>query len=492
MGLVDMAKNILGLQPEPNTEASNFAPFKTKDEAVDFVNKEFKKRQELKRDYELRWMLNINFLNNNQYCDINLTAKNIYQQTPAYDWQEMEVYNQIRIIFEARLAALKKNRPLPFVRPSGNETRDIATANISKRVLRGLDANVDMNKIRPMVNAWSELTGCCFIKHRWNPNAGNYLGSDNQGDVYDGDIEKYIVNSFEMFPDNNFANGLTGCKSIIHARPMSVDDIWEEWDVVVKGRKVDVFTLSQSNIGGGLGYYTTNPKVTATTMDDAEIVKELMLLPCKKYPQGLNIIVAGTTLLHIGPFVYRIGKNGAYGLPFEMQMCIENPGFFWPTSIIERLIPIQRAYNAIKNRKHEILNRKAIGNLAVQDDGNVDVEELQREGLFPGKIHLYSRDGKAPMFIENKDSTTDFAQEEESLRNEFAMISGVSPFSSQSQLPGGVVSGDAIEQIKESDESRITLAKENINQAAIEGWKIDLRMYRQFAPQGPRLLKYVG
>src|SRR5690606_33098913 len=129
-------------------------------------------------------------------------------------------------------------------------------------------------------------------------------------------------------------------------------------------------------------YNTSGYKFTHTTLENSEIVKEYMHLPCKKYPQGLHIIVVADKLCELKPFIYRVGKNGSYGFPFEMQICIERPGFFWPVSIIERLIPVQRKYNAVKNRKHEILNRVAIGNLAIEDDGTVDVEDLEAEGLY--------------------------------------------------------------------------------------------------------------
>ncbi len=496
MGLMGFLKGKLGSDGQQELEQTadnSFMPFRTKEEAVKFVNDDFIKRQKIKRDYELQWMLNINFLNNNQFCDINLASQSMYQQEKAYDYQEMEVYNQIAPIYETRLAKLKKNKPIPFVRPASNETRDISTAKTSKTILRGLDTNLEMSSRRALVTAWSEITGCCFIKRRWDIQSGSYIGQDESGELFEGDIDKDVVNSFEIYPDSNFAAGLEGCKSIIHARPMTVEDIWEKWNVVIPGRKVDVFTLSQTNIGGGLGYSTTNHKFTLTTIENSEVVKELMLLPCRRYPQGLNIIVAGSELLHIGPFIYRVGNNGKPGFPIEMQVCIETPGFFWPTSIVERLIPIQRAYNAVKNRKHEILNRKAIGNLAVEDDGNVDLEELQEEGMYPGKIHLYARGCKAPAFISNNDSAVDFDTELKLLQGEFTMISGVSPFAAQSLPPSGVISGDAMEMLKESDDSRLSLTAENINIAAIKGWKIDLRMYKQFVPpESPRLLRYVG
>lgn len=498
--VVDFIKDKLNMgKPEQQDDQSQapdngFMPFKTQEEAVKFVNDEFERRRKMKRDFELQWMLNINFLNGNQYCDIDLVRGTLYQQDKAFDYQEMEVFNQIAPIYETRLAKLKQIKPTPYVRPASSETRDIATAKTSKKILVGLDSNLDMQVKRSMMTAWSELAGCCFLKHRWNPNAGRYIGEDENGNpIYEGDIEKDIVSPFEIYPDSNFAHGIEGCRSIIHARPMTVDEIWEQWDIKVPGRKIDVFTLVRSQIGCGLGYNTSGYKFTHTTLENSEIVKEYMHLPCKKYPQGLHIIVVADKLCELKPFIYRVGKNGSYGFPFEMQICIERPGFFWPVSIVERLIPVQRKYNAVKNRKHEILNRVAIGNLAIEDDGTVDVEDLEAEGLYPGKIHLYPRGGKPPEFIESNASTTAFDIEETKLENLFTMISGVSPFASQSLPPTGVVSGDAMEQLKEADDSRISLTADNIKNAAIQGWKIDLRLYKQFVPpNAPRLLRYVG
>ena len=43
--------------------------------------------------------------------------------------------------------------------------------------------------------------------------------------------------------------------------------------------------------------------------------------------------------------------------------------------MIERIIPVQRAYNAVKNRKQEFLNRLSMGVITVED-GSVDTDDL--------------------------------------------------------------------------------------------------------------------
>jgi len=428
----------------------------------------------------------------NQFCDINLDMSEVMQINKDYEWEEREVHNQIAPIYETRLAKLSKIMPSPFVLPADASTKAESTAKMSKCILMGVDKEQEMEKKRALATAWSELCGCCFIADRWETDNGRAIFNFDGNDFHEGNLEKDVVNAFEIFPDSPFSQGIKGCGSIIRARAMNIDDIYDRWGIKVTGRSIDVFTLDQTSTGtGGFNRNSVVSQYATTLVEKSEIVIEYMELPNRKRPQGLHIIIAGDTLLHYGEFIYKVGTDGKYGFPLVMQVCVESPGRFWPVSVVERLIPIQRNYNAVKNKKQEILNRKAIGNWAIEDDGNVDVEDLEEEGMYPGKIHTYPRGGKSPQEIVNRSTTTDFDTEEVRLLEEFVTISGVSTFASQSATPTGNNSGTALEKIKESDDTRIGLTAANINMAAIESYKIDLRMYRQFA-KTPRLLRHVG
>lgn len=63
--------------------------------------------------------------------------------------------------------------------------------------------------------------------------------------------------------------------------------------------------------------------------------------------------------------------------------------------LVSRLIPLQRAYNAIKNRELEYINRVSLGVLCVED-GSVDIDELQEDGICGGKVIAYRQGAKAP------------------------------------------------------------------------------------------------
>lgn len=72
--------------------------------------------------------------------------------------------------------------------------------------------------------------------------------------------------------------------------------------------------------------------------------------------------------------------------------------------LVEQLIPLQRQYNAINNRYYELLNRLYIGDVVVED-GSVDIDALEEDGLAPGKVLIY-RQGAVPPTISYPDPKT--------------------------------------------------------------------------------------
>ena len=65
------------------------------------------------------------------------------------------------------------------------------------------------------------------------------------------------------------------------------------------------------------------------------------------------IIVGDEHLVYYGPLPYS-------RIPLTQMMCRESAGQFFGKSIIEDLIPRQRAYNGCLNRIHEYIKRIAI------------------------------------------------------------------------------------------------------------------------------------
>lgn len=68
--------------------------------------------------------------------------------------------------------------------------------------------------------------------------------------------------------------------------------------------------------------------------------------------------------------------------------------------LVERLSPSQRAYNTIKNAQMVHLQHSTNLALAVED-GSIDIDALQDEGLQPGKILVYRQGAQRPDFLNN-------------------------------------------------------------------------------------------
>ncbi|MDR1939378.1 MAG: hypothetical protein LBQ40_01100, partial [Clostridiales bacterium] len=189
--------------------------------------------------------------------------------------------------------------------------------------------------------------------------------------------------------------------------------------------------------------------------------------------------VAGGRLIYYGsiPFVNRLGENV---FPFIKQASIEQSGYFFGVSVIERLIPVQRAYNAVRNRKHEFLNRISTGVLAVED-GSIDTDNLEEEGLSPGKVLIYRQGSRPPQMLDMSRVPADFNYEEEKLLNEFVVISGVSEIMKYSNVPSSVTSGIALSLLIEQDETRLNITARNIKNAIKNLGLGIIALYKDFA-----------
>jgi len=226
-----------------------------------------------------------------------------------------------------------------------------------------------------------------------------------------------------------------------------------------------------------------------TDVKDAEILIERYTKPSVDAPQGKLEIVAGGKLLYADVLPFVNGERNERGFPFVKQDCVRLPGAFFGCSIIDRLIPVQRAYNAVRNRKHEFLNRLTMGVLTVED-GSVDAEELEEDGLLPGKILIYRQGGKAPEMLDCGSMPSEFKDEEEWLEEEFAKISGISELSQHSS-PMRVTSATGLQLLLSQDESRLSATVTSIERALKEVGRQILRLYRQFAGTA-RLMTLTG
>lgn len=464
---------------------------KAENKIVQDVINDYIKRRENRRSLESQWQLNINFMMGNQYSYVSSNG-GIREDEKQYFWQEKEVFNHIAPIIETRISKICSNTPNVTVVPASGDESDIQSAKLSKDIINSVANRINLVDVEKTATTWSEICGTAFYKVVWNTDSGKMVATDELGNaVKEGDVEIQVVSPFEIFPDNLSCERLEDVKSIIHARAVEIDEIKSQWNVDVDKEKVNAFTLdSHSGNLGGLGYDAHINKVANIELNNHCVLIERYVRPSKNDPNGRLTIVAGGKLLYDGELPYINDELGNRTFPFVKQISNYMPGSFFGVSVIDRLIPIQRAYNAVRNRKHEYFNRSVLNVLAVED-GSIDTDELEVEGLSPGKVLVYRQGSKIPEIMQNPRQNLDFDTEEERLLSEFKTVSGVSDMMTDSYAQYTNMSGMALQLLAEQDNSRLSTAIDSTKLAVKILAKYILRLYKQYAVI-PRLLKIAG
>jgi len=443
------------------------------EELVKSVQEDFLTRQKDRKAFEAQWKLNNNFYNGEQYVNIN-NLHDLQQLDKMYYWQNREVFNHIAPIIDSRLSKLCLVRPEMDVLPASSDDDDKRTARLSQDILRNVYEKLNIPSVINKATHWSETCGTSFYKVVWNSNSGKAVYDKEGNKVYEGEVEISALSPFEIYPDSCLNENVEDCESIIHAKSYSTREIKRIWGVDVDGESIRTYGL--------------NSKIKDSSQSSAVVI-ERYEAPSVDYPEGRLLVVCKDHLLYEGVLPYINLADGKRGFPFIKQTCISSPGCFWGTSVIEKLIPIQRAYNAVKNRKHEFMNRLSMGVLVVED-GSVDVEDLEQDGLEPGKVLVYRQGSNQPKFLNESALPNTFAEEEESLLKEFSEISGVSDVLAN-QFSTKNLSGSAIQLLLETDGTKLQTSTDAIKLAVKNVAKMILRLYKQFAVL-PRLIKVTG
>lgn len=444
---------------------------------IDDVLNDYAERRAARKALERQWELNMNFLSGNQYVKLNARG-DITDDDGGFFWERKESFNHIAPIIETRVAKLARIRPTVYVRPKSDDDKDVSAANVAEKLIESAFNKTRFDETVKKATLWSETCGTAFYKIVWNAENGETVAVVDGTTIKDGDVEIIPVSPFEIFPDNLCNEDINDCKSLIHARAVNVSEIKRLYGVEVAAENVNtVSRFSKEGIG-----------TAEKPVGDLAVLIERYEAPSEEFPDGRLAIVGGGKLLYCGELPYVNGESGKRGFPFVKQEACVSAGNFFGNSLIERLIPVQRAYNAVKNRKHEFLNRLSMGVLTVED-GAVDVDDLSEDGLSPGKVIVYRQGSKPPEMMGMFSIPTEFGEEEEKLINEFVIISGVSDVSS-SKNNAKLSSGSALEILIEQDNERLTLAAETVRRCYLKIAKQIIRLYAQFFG-GTRAVKTV-
>lgn len=456
----------------------------TADEFVAYVKSEVERRRQDRSAMELQWLLNANFVAGHQYCEINPSAGEVQDIERENDAEERGVYNRIAPIYDTRMANLRNVRYAMTVRPATAEDDDIEKAEISTELLRHTQRKLNWEDLKLRIYDWSELCGTAFVLSYWNPEKGEILEEngipvtdENGRELREGDIDCGLLTPYEVFPESVYKETVDEQRSIIVDQVLHVDEIYERYGLRVEGGDCDKYIITPISGAGGYGLNTFQSTVMATKttrVHDSENVITYYEKPTKKYPRGRLAVIIGDKLVHYGAMPFD-------KIPITAVKCKTVAGQFFGKSYVQDLIPLQRAYNGCKNALHSYI-QAAAGEALLVPEGTVDdIEELIYNGIRPNSvIPLKGEMGNKPSFLTRSGLPGEVINEMNQLVADMEYTAGISQLMIYGSSPSGVNSGKAIEQLREIDNTRLSLTAENMREAIRQLAITWLHIYKTF------------
>ncbi len=469
-----------------------------KEDIIHNILEDLEHRRGQRSSLEQQWTLNANFLIGNQYCGIQPDTGEVEPIEPVRRWLNREVFNNIAPLIQTRIANLKKINYMMKVTPATNELDDYAKAEVSTKVLQYTQKSSDFEAKKDTMIYWNELCGNCFWLSWWDKDKGDkcavetVIEIDENGNerkrqqaFYQGDIEYGLITPYEVFPESVFKHGVENQRSIILEQVKSVEDIYDLYGIDVEGSDIETFELTPITSGGGLGYENTVISIGHRTAENAEKVITYFEKPSKYRPNGLMVIIVGDEhLVYYGDMPYS-------KIPLVQTVCHEVPGQFFGKSVIEDLIPYQRTYNGCINSIHEYVRRVALGCYLVEEGSIVDIVDLEENGLEPGQIVVYRGDTVPMTPIPIGALPAEIMAERHNIKTDMEYVAGVSQLMVSGNAPQTNMSGTAISNLMEIDNTRLSLTGSHIRNSVRKLAILWLEIYKLYAKK-PRIVECVG
>ena len=465
------------------------------DDLVAFITGELERIRDDRMVYELQWTMNANFQSGHQNCEMDINQRRITEEENVeIRDRERRVYNRIGPIMETRLAHLGSVTYDMVVKPRTYEGDDYAKASISTKLLQYCKANTGFShKMRKGV-AWAELTGTVYTLSWWDTNAGDLVGErvvlDEEGTestvpIYSGDLDFGLVSSYEVFPASLTTEEIADQRFIILEQVRDVGTVYDMYGLRVVGESVESYVLTpipQGVTGHGRANITFGLQKEQT--ENAVRVITYLENPSRDYPRGRIAIVIKDKLIFYGDL-----PGGV--MPLRDIKAKAVPGQFYGKSVIQDLIPLQRAYNNVRNKTQDFIGTIANNPIMMEDGAVTNMEEIEENGIESGSIILTRPGFQKPDILQYPNPPSIVENEQMRLEEAMEYTAGVSQMMMYGGTPTGVTSGTAIENLRDIDNTRMSLTADNIRDGVVEMAKIWLKLCKAYAG-GYRVLRIAG
>ncbi|MBQ9429174.1 MAG: hypothetical protein IJU41_06485 [Clostridia bacterium] len=433
-----------------------------------YLDAECRRRHAERRPLELAWMLAADFYAGHQYCDINPYSREISDYTPPFDFMERGVFNRIAPLVETRMANIRSLDLTQVVRPATGEIGDYEKSLVATRLVESLKAEGGFADKCENLLLWSEICGTAFLLSWWDGKAGDVVEADGKR-LPLGKLEYGVLTPYEVLPESIYKENLGDQSSVILEQVVPVEEVDRRYGVRVKPCKAQVCTLSPKAGTGGFGYVGTTFGITETAAENSTLVRTFMEKPNALYPSGRMVIATPDRILWYGSLPME-------DYPLAVMRCKRAPGLFFGRSVVEELIPLQRAYNGVKNKIHDAIRTLALNPLLVPEGSVADMDELSANGLAPGDILEYDPARGEPKAFEGGRLQSEIFTACDALAHEMEYVAGLSHLGATGNTAFSVTSASALDRLRAIDGVRLALTGDCLRRCVADTAGIWLRL----------------
>jgi len=424
---------------------------------LDLVQKRYRYSRESKVLLLETWATCLAFMAGEQWRSWDDRQKRLVKPTRIPSWRVLPVYNQIPGLVDVAASKLSRARQLPRARPDdSDDPEDQARAQKGTQALHGWWHGEDMELLEHEANVTRILLGCGFLHLYWDPSRMAKIPVPDlaTGKVTGqyapvGQLCAEVLTPFDVFPEpcENWRD-ISWC-IVARKRPLS----WFRSVFGEAGAGVEAETGDTENVFNSLVPGTESSGGTGSAPDGEgqATAKTMYEKPCREYPQGRMVIVAGDRVLFQRdalPLPFLGLKNP---LPVKMLGYRHLPKRLWPMGLIEGCISPQRELNRGLGNMAEMIRLHRGPKWLVDKASKVDAKSITSA---PDEVIEYAANSTPPQAVAPPSIPQWIVQYSDQQREEMRHLAGQQEVS-EGGVPTGVSAASAIQLLQQADNTRM-------------------------------------
>lgn len=343
----------------------------TKEGWVRYINDLHDSGLSSRRKYEFQWVVNLSYYLGYQHLLFN--PRTGLLEMPR-ELKNPLIINRIRSFVQSRHAKLTKQRPVTRVLPNTADLVDRKAAQFADHALLYLWRKIDMETEYDKLIMQMLICGTSFCKTLWDPSTGDVIADYKKGtnedelfmdedgsivmeEIFMGEVSSKAISPFNIIPGSDAVQEIKDQPWMMersHVTVMDLERIYPHLKGKLKTEDKYTDYTDYERIVQRLGSPIFKSNGVGTDngprdeLNSQALVKTFFMKPNHQYQDGIVAVVVGSELAMIDKFPNDFGDN-VY--PYVKFTECQDGFHFWNQATIEAQIPIQRAYNRIKQGK---------------------------------------------------------------------------------------------------------------------------------------------